>query len=131
MRMRPALFAVAACVLTAGPASAVLKPEGAWVPSTAAVQHVEAMVRLPTGAKAMGAYVRFYTGVVDRGRKVIEGVYLVRRVVADMHRTVPGDVNIVAANEMPFINDGGCYMITVYYDVATDTITTVGCNGYP
>ena len=130
MRGFLASFAAVAAVLATSPAWALLAPATAWVPTIDAVRHVESKVNLPDGAKSMGAYVRFYTGVVENGRKVIEGVYLVRAVVEDMHRTVHGDVNIVAARDMPFINDGGCLMVTVYFDVASDAITRIRCNGY-
>ena len=128
--MRVAFVAFAAALLAAAPASAILKVNEPWTPSMDDVRHIESIVRMPTGASPIAAYVRFYTGVVDNGRKVIEGVYLARSVMQDMHRDIHTDVNVVIANDMPFINDGGCLMVTVYYDVDSEKITGVRCNGF-
>jgi hypothetical protein len=100
-----------------------------WLPSPADVARLEAKVTLPAGASPMGAYVRYYAGTTKDGKQIIRGVYLVTAVVKDMHQDARPGVRIVTERDIPEIEDGGCHQVNVEYDVATDTITRIRCNG--
>jgi hypothetical protein len=129
-RLTLLVFAAALVAFAATSASAIIRPTQGWTPTMAQVQRIESKVHMPDGAQAITAYLRFYAGVVDKGRQVIEGVYLARGVVRDMQIDHERDVQISPEKDIPFIDDGGCLMVTVYYDVASDTITHAACNGY-
>ena len=128
--MRLAFAVATATIAGITGAHAVIRSAETWTPTMAQVQHVESIVHMPGDAQAITAYQRFYAGVVDNGRKIIEGIYLARGVTKDMQIDHSRDVQIVDANSIQFIMDGGCLMVTVYYDVASDAITTARCNGY-
>ncbi len=111
------------------PALAIPNSGEVWLPSMAEVQHVESKVTMPDGAQAMSAYVRYYAGITVDGRKVIYGVYLATGVVRDMKQDPRPGIRIVTAREVPEIDDGGCSQVNVEFDVASDTVTRVRCNG--
>ena len=100
-----------------------------WLPSPGDIQRVEAKVTLPAGASPMNAYVRYYAGTTHDGHQIIRGVYLVTAVVKDMHQDSRPGIRIVTERDIPEIDDGGCHQVNVEYDVATDTVTRIRCNG--
>jgi hypothetical protein len=126
--VRAALFAA---IFTTLSISAFASPPTGepWLPSPADVARVEAKVTLPAGASPMNAYVRYYAGVSTNGRQIIRGVYLVTAVVKDMHQDARPGVRIVTERDIPEIEDGGCHQVNLEYDVATDSITRIRCNG--
>lgn len=122
-------FLVAVAAAVSSPALAIPNSGEAWLPSMAEVQHVESKVTMPDGAQAMSAYVRYYAGITVEGRKVIYGVYLATGVVRDMKQDPRAGIRIVTAREVPEIEDGGCSQVTVEFDVTSDSVTRIRCNG--
>lgn len=104
-------------------------PQAATPPNTEAqarselMDQIERQVRLPEGAGPLASYERSYAWQdrQDGYRKVL-GVYLTPEGINRGRRWV-------AENELPLILDGGCSMITLTYDVATQRIEHIACNG--
>ena len=102
------------------------------MPDPTAVAHFESLVKLPRGADSLARYDRYYAGVYISGRKVIEGVYV--EIERDF-RSGPNpprprpSVHIVTPKRLPMIADGGCSVVTVFYDVKTDKAAGADCNG--
>ena len=92
----------------------------AWRPTLAQVTSLEAKLQLPAGARPIAEYARYYKGVVIQGRRLIEGYLL-------QGHGAPGIYLKPFADE---IDDGGCSVITVYFDVSADRVAGVSCNGY-
>jgi len=88
---------------------------------TAIMDEVEDAVRLPQAAQPLESYVRKYTYLGDG---TVIGVY----VLATMGVDKPGR-SWVAQRDMPVIADGGCSVVTVFYDQKTRRAPTSRCNG--
>jgi hypothetical protein len=95
-----------------------------WVPTAAAIAAFEARLKLPNGAQPLSEYERYYAGTWIGGRKMIEGV-----LETAYRRHKRGKVHIVPEDQLPGIMDGGCYIITVLFDVTTNRTAQVSCNG--
>lgn len=122
-------FLAAVLAVISLPALAIPTSGEVWLPSLAEVQHVESKVTMPEGAQPMSAYVRYYAGITVDGKKTIYGVYLATGVVRDMKQDPRPGIRIVTAREVPEIDDGGCSQVTVEFDVASDSVTRIRCNG--
>lgn len=79
---------------------------------------IEAAVTLPPGAADLQAYSRVYTWA-EGGRKV-RAVY--ERVEAPGRRWVP-------ESQLPLIMDGGCGVVTLVFDVTSNRVEAISCNG--
>ncbi|MBQ1559625.1 MULTISPECIES: hypothetical protein [Caulobacter] len=93
------------------------------MPGRDQVVQLEAQVKPPRGYR-LDQYDRSYSGTFMSGRKIIEG----RWVQVDLPGQKP-KVEIVPYHQLPDIADGGCAVVTVYYDVATAKVAGVACNG--
>ena len=123
---------LAAFVLAAPAAHA---KSGDWLPDKTMIARMEAVLKMPKGAIPLGAFDRFYTGVmvgkdgvpghVPTGHRVIWAEY----VLPNMHSMLPG-LHIVPWDGMPSIDDGGCSVVNAYYDVETARVAYIACNGY-
>ncbi len=87
------------------------------------MERIERDVRLPAGADALYSYSRFYAW-----QEREDGV---RKVVAVYQNLTPAPRGgrWVTEDELPLISDGGCGVISLSYDVATQRIEHVSCNG--
>jgi hypothetical protein len=85
------------------------------------IRRVESLVKMPPGTKSIASYNRFYALTVEAGREVIWGVFLLR--------PTPPTVHIVAPDQMPDVQDGGCSVVNVRYDLREAKITAAFCNG--
>lgn len=88
--------------------------------TAAEVDAIEIRIKMPAGASPLASYGRYYTYVVMDGHRLIEG-YLVAKPFAR-----PGRYLNSAG---PGIDDGGCSVITVYYDPERQHIAGTFCNG--
>ena len=88
------------------------------------IRRVESLVKMPPGAKSIASYNRFYAIKVENGREMIWGTFLL-----DTLRPPPPAVHIVAPEEMPVIQDGGCSVVNLLYDIREAKITAAFCNG--
>ena len=111
----------------------------------AIVRVIEARMVMPQGADELGAYIRYYDWSELNGRQMVEGHYLRDR--APMSGSLAEPVSgldgafLWHGRGLPFVFDGGCYQVTVYFDVEKgelvsrkrqgDTQPQLGlCNGY-
>ncbi len=115
-----ALFALIATIAQAGPKDAPF-----WTPDRTTVTKIEQSLVMPKGAqKPLEAYGRYYAGITQDGRRAIHGVF----VLPQISDKSPG-IYIVAERELPGVDDGGCGVIELFYDMAEDSLTSLQCNG--
>lgn len=105
------------------PAAPAADAAGNEADQQAIMDRIEREVRLPEGADPLASYERSYAWQrPDDGVRKVIGVYLEPDGESRGRRWV-------AENALPMILDGGCGMITLSYDVATQRIEHVTCNG--
>jgi hypothetical protein len=90
----------------------------------AIMDRIERDVRMPQGAGALSSYSRFYAWHQgeDGARKVVAHY-------ENLTGAAPGR-RWVTERDFPLIMDGGCGVVTLSYDVATQRIEHISCNGY-
>jgi hypothetical protein len=88
-----------------------------WVLNPAVVHKLEARIVMPEGAKPIGVYTRYYEPGFDHGRRTVFGVL-----------TEEGDKQIHIGHQ-PMIMDGGCSVLDLTFDVATNRVTSINCHG--
>jgi len=71
-------------------------------------------------------YARIYTQD-DTGN--VEGTYLLSGIGGMPSKWEGGKSYWVEANEVPAVNDGGCAVISLLYNVPSETLVFVSCNG--
>ena len=101
-----------------------------WTPSMQQVEFVEKQISLPQDAPApMKLYNRYYTGVTDEGRRMVYAEYVS---IDLLGRNKPSDgighIYIVKENEMPEVSNGGCGVVTFYYNLERDYNPSMLCN---
>lgn len=83
---------------------------------------MEAQAQMPRGAEAIEAYDRYYAAHRIDDRTVVRGVFLLRSSFGDIDRAgmtaVPDMPNVYrgAAEDIPVVADGGCAVVTMYFD---------------
>lgn len=122
--MRRALAALSLTLLATAPAGATL-PRGRpyWTPTPAQVAKLETQTSRKPGMAPTWRYGRDYAGVTIENRKLIVG----RWVRDDSGRTI--GVRIGPLSAIPDIADGGCSVVSVMYDVKTERLVSMTCNG--
>ncbi len=118
--MRRAGVLLLSALLSCG---AAVAGEAHWLPSHSDVEKLEAQAKPPKGYR-LDQYDRSYSGTFVSDRKVIEGHWIQVRTPGQKPR-----VTIVTYDQLPQVMDGGCSVVTVYYDLATAKVTGVACNG--
>ena len=99
-----ASWLIVSALATANPSAA----QG-WSPDRKTIVDLEHSIRLPLGAKPIGKYSRYYTGVIRNGSRQIRGVFTIGKsesVIVDSEASLPGTL------------DGGCDIVNNEYDVA-------------
>lgn len=91
----------------------------AWAPTAELVDKIEAGLEIPRG-HPLQAYRRYYSGEVSGGHHVVTGVFL--------KSNHPG-VEIVPRDKLPRILDGGCSVMHLRYDVDSQKVLMLICNG--
>jgi hypothetical protein len=101
-----------------------------WTPSHEQVMYVEKQIRLPEDAPAtVEKYNRYYTGVTDEGRRMIYAEYVFIDLLGPSKPSDgTGHVYIVNENKMPQVTNGGCGVVTFYYDLHRDYTPSMLCN---
>ena len=120
------LFAIAALTGRAN-GSEAKEAVQAWQPTSEVVEVLEHAIALPPRAKPLSSYARYYTGEVVEGRKLVRGYYLSESFSETFAADKPG-VYLRASKAL--VADGGCAVITVYYDPASKSFAAITCNGY-
>ena len=85
------------------------------------MDRIERDIRLPEGARPLAAYDRYYALRQDAsGARLVAAVYVGSR--------TPGRHWVTEA-ELPMIDDGGCHIVSLVYDLEAGRIQNVYCNG--
>src|SRR5260221_8208949 len=87
-------------------------------PNPAQVARVERVVVLPRGASPLGRYARYYSLETVDGRAVIVGYYLLGEAEPGIHY----------GNSPVTVMDGGCGVVTVVFDLRSNTVSSAYCN---
>jgi hypothetical protein len=82
------------------------------------LDRVESGLQMPPGAKPLEQYSRSYF-YIEGGKKVM-GVLTTLR---------PPGRHWTDRNPGPFVSDGGCAIVSVIIDAATQRVESVECNG--
>lgn len=88
--------------------------------------HLESLVKIPADiyrrdVPSVAQYKRYYTVTFIKGRRMIWG-YFVRS-------DKPGIYHVASRYDFPSIDDGGCGVVQVLYDVEAKRIDVLVCNG--
>ena len=84
------------------------------------VADLEQSVTLPKGAHRLADYARYYTAESLHHRRVLRGYFVLKG------PDTPGSY----LRESPVIvADGGCSVVTVYFDLKTRRVAGAVCNG--
>src|ERR1700761_6006541 len=114
-------WTILAIVVLTGFASPALAQESG--PSLNDVKVAEAHITWRY-AQPLETYDRYYSFALDRGQKIIRGVY---RYQGDHG----GAIYIVPPAQEPFVYDGGCSMIDAEFDAETKVLLGIACHGEP
>jgi hypothetical protein len=117
--MRLGLTVLVACSLSSACAQA--RDVNAKQDNTALLDVIESTARLPDGASPLNEYDRFYTVMGD---KTFIGIYVHR------DETGPTQRRWVSQEEMPRIRDGGCSVVTIFFNASTRHSNAM-CNPDP
>ena len=82
---------------------------------------IESNIAMPKGARSLDAYARYYTMYAEKGSQILHGVFVLESKQSGVH--------IVERSKMPGVFDGGCLVVNFKYDLATDRVIEVFCNG--
>lgn len=105
--------------------------------SPATIRLIEQQVVMPPGADPLPAYDRYYKRIFVKrqgklsSRPMIEGRFMLRSESRDHWRNesipVPGIPNafLSAGPHLPNVADGGCSVVTIYFDVDTARLAEV------
>lgn len=97
-----------------------------WTPSATQVARLETLVEPSARMEPLAKYDRAYAGMTLSGREMIEGRW-VRRPWSKAPQST--DPRIVAYSDLIDVADGGCSVVTMMYDVVSDKIAYLECNG--
>ena len=118
--MRLALAVVVALGLLGGSAARA-EDTRSWQPTLADIATVEAKIELPKDAEPIAAYARYYSGVIVSGHRLVKGYYL---------QGIGGRPGVYLKPYADEIDDGGCSVVTVYFDLTAARTASAFCNGY-
>lgn len=103
--------------------------------SEASVQAIEAQIVMPGGAESLELYDRYYAFDELQGLEVVKGVFLLRRAFGAPRRggvaAVAGVPNAftMSGRQLPVIADGGCSVVTIYFDISTERLVSISLEG--
>lgn len=115
--------ALLAIIALAAPVSGAAALTEHWRPNKAQVARLEARLVMPFDAAPLDQYRRYYTGAHPKRAHRVAG--LLYRDFDDP----PGVIIVDKPDAFPMIFDGGCDVIHVTYDLATDEVLELFCNG--
>jgi hypothetical protein len=117
------LWLAAAATALAACASIEPQPSSATVLFEDTIGHLEGRVVMPDEAQPLAAYDRYYANDRVGDREVIRGVYLLHSSFGDVARDgmapVAHRAGVFRGNVeyLPVVADGGCALISVYFDI--------------
>ncbi len=94
-----------------------------WIPDAELVAQLETKIKLPEGARfPLSKYSRYYTGVIINGLSGVLGELVLNDKSKGVHI-------VDSQDKFPGIVDGGCGIIHLSYDIRSNKITKIECNG--
>lgn len=99
------------------------------------IRTIESRIEMPPGARPLAEYDRYYSGVRLSGREGVHGVLLLRETFTHANRgtmaSVEGMANVYRgdADAMPLVADGGCSVVTLYFDLASQEFVELHREG--
>lgn len=86
---------------------------------------------MPRGARPLNAYDRYYSSEQMNGREVLVGVFLLRSAFETRSgaEAVGGIPNAFTIARRPRIADGGCSVVTIYFDQVTQRLLPIQIDG--
>lgn len=103
--------------------------------SEASIRAIESQLVMPRGARTLEVYDRYYASGQLNGHEVVIGVFLLRSSFGETVR--PGATAVAAIpnafttsrQQLPIIADGGCSVVTIYFDVTTQRLLPIRLKG--
>jgi hypothetical protein len=127
MQLRAAIF----LVLAVATANAADRDKPDWTPDRAWILRVEASLpAMPDGARPLEKYVRYYTGVLEGGKRILVGVFELPSYLRPEHRPKSDEDNVrIGPLHHRTWTDSGCGVVYLVFDVATERVETFMCDG--
>ena len=91
------------------------------------IEALEAAIVMPPGAGPLSAYRRQYGGTLEAGRRVVYGRFYLPG-FAGLPKDEP-PVTLLDHQPSPMVQDGGCAVVTLKFDVSAQRILWIQCNG--
>ena len=104
----------------AAPAGTTDAAHGHWTPTSELIAGTEHWLRMPAGTR-LDDYSRYYYGSIENGRRLLIGTFI----RDGEHR----GVQITTEDKAPHVFDGGCYQVSLIYDVDAKQTVLIRCNG--
>jgi hypothetical protein len=95
-----------------------------WLPDRAAIDKIEAGLVMPEEAAPLSAYRRRYGGVIEAGRRVIWGDFLLSTIAP-----YAAAITILDHRPVSLLQGGGCSVVTLKFDMDSDRLLGIACNG--
>jgi hypothetical protein len=92
-----------------------------WVPTADDIKELEGKVQMPKGAAPLNTFTREYAGRIERGHRVIVGLY------SGSGGKIVIDKSPAELNDTTF--DGGCGIVNVEYDLTIHRVVDIRCHG--
>ena len=105
------------------------------VPDATLVARAEAAAVMPNGAGPIASYARTYTQARVDGKDMLFGQFIDRRFMEefarDHHQASPPPIRRVLFDDMIPAFDGGCAILTLFYEIEANAPPRIVCNGGP
>ena len=118
----------AVSALAAGACTAAVAQNSNEKPTVTEIQAIEAKLRMPQGAAALGRYVRYYYTSALSGGRTISGIYVDEKWFRPSEIPATRIVVVSSAAEVPGIEDAGCGVVYIEYDSARAAIVSASCS---
>jgi hypothetical protein len=92
-----------------------------WVPTANDIKELEGKVKMPKGAAPLNTFTREYAGRIERGHRLIVGLY------SGSGGTIVIDESPPELNDTTL--DGGCSIVNVEYDLTIHRVINIRCHG--
>lgn len=99
-----------------------------WTPTRGEIARLEAGLKLPESPSTSGPlkdYERYYAGIVRNGHRMIHAEFVALGIGPEAR----GQVHVTSEDKFPVIMDGGCGVVNLLYDVESNRVVHIGCNG--
>ncbi|UPT62570.1 MAG: hypothetical protein M0D54_19810 [Hyphomonadaceae bacterium JAD_PAG50586_4] len=100
------------------------------------IRAIEDQMVMPRGAGPLELYSRYYAPDQLNGREVIVGVFLLRDALEETAHTgavtvasIPNAFTMASRWQLPLVLDGGCSVVTIYFDLETQRLLPIQLEG--